>query len=234
MLGLGKVLYEYLQGVQGLLAPAIASVFILGVFWKRMTANGAFWGMISGFTLGMFRLILNIAYGLVGKIGGMVKSVLYINADKPKADLLDDLEKVSNKIQQSFPSDLAASLNEKIIAAKDSLSTLTLEGKTHASELLSQVKAGVHEHYLDTGGFIYKIAAVNWLHYTVLLFFFCLFIMVVISLLTKRPNAEQLKYTYAAATAEEKKATRASWDKWDIVHTIIILGVIVAFYFYFW
>lgn len=234
MLGLGKVLYEYLQGVQGLLAPAIASVFILGVFWKRMTANGAFWGMLSGFALGMFRLILNIAYGLVGKIGGTIKSVLYINADKPKADMLDDLTIISNKIQHSFPSDLAASLNEKIIAAKDSLSSLTLEGKTHASELLSQVKAGVHQHYLDTGGFIYKIAAVNWLHYTVMLFFFCLIIMVVISLVTKRPNAEQLKYTYAAATAEEKKVTRASWDKWDIVHTIIILGVIVAFYFYFW
>ena len=68
MLGLGKVLYEYLQGVQGMLAPAIASVFLLGVFWKRMTSKAAFWGMISGFTLGMFRLALNIIYGLGGKI----------------------------------------------------------------------------------------------------------------------------------------------------------------------
>src|SRR4030042_10624 len=69
MLGLGKVLYEYLQAVQGLLAPAIASVFLLGVFWKRTTAKGAFWGMIIGFVLGIFRLILNISYGIVGKIG---------------------------------------------------------------------------------------------------------------------------------------------------------------------
>lgn len=35
MLGLGKVLYEYLQGVQGLLAPAIASVFLLGCSGKE-------------------------------------------------------------------------------------------------------------------------------------------------------------------------------------------------------
>ena len=55
MLGLGKVLYDYLQAVQGLLAPAIATVFLLGVFWKRTTAKGALWGMILGFAIGMFR-----------------------------------------------------------------------------------------------------------------------------------------------------------------------------------
>lgn len=63
MLGLGKVLYEYLQAVQGLLAPAIASVFLLGVFWKRTTAAAAYWGMLTGFGLGMFRLLLNVLYG---------------------------------------------------------------------------------------------------------------------------------------------------------------------------
>ena len=234
MLGLGKVLYEYLQGVQGLLAPAIASVFLLGVFWKRMSAKGAFWGMISGFTLGMFRLALNVIYGLVGKIGSMVKSVLYINADKPKAEALDDLTSISDKIQNAFPPDLAATLTDKINAAKDALATLTLEGKTQASELLAQVKTGVHQHYLDTGGIIYKVAAVNWLHYTVLLFFFCLATMVIVSLLTKAPSTDQLRYTYAAATPEEKKATRESWNIWDVVLTLIVVAVIVVFYIYFW
>ncbi|MBN1415780.1 MAG: sodium:solute symporter [Bacteroidales bacterium] len=234
MLGLGKVLYEYLQGVQGLLAPAIASVFLLGVFWRRMNAKGAFWGMITGFSVGMFRLILNVKYGLVGKIGGMIKSVLYINSDKAKNDMLDDLTTVSKTINHSFPSDVAAVLTEKVNTAMTSFSGLTADGKTYASELLSQVKDGIHQYYLDSGGIIYKIAAVNWLHYTVLLFFLCIVVMVLISLFTKAPSAEQLKYTYAASTAEERAATKASWNIWDIVNTIIILGVIVAFYFYFW
>jgi SSS family solute:Na+ symporter len=235
MLGLGKVLYEYLQGVQGMLAPAIASVFLLGVFWKRMTSKAAFWGMISGFTLGMFRLALNVVYGLVGKIGSQVKSVLYINAENAKADTINELTSIGDKIQKSFPHDLAASLTDKLNEAKISLSTLTLEGKTHASELIAQVKAGVHQHYLDTGGVIYQIASINIYHYTVLLLFFCLLLMVTISLLTKAPTPEQLKFTYrGAATAEQKKITRESWNKWDIVHTIIILGVIIAFYIYFW
>jgi SSS family solute:Na+ symporter len=234
MLGLGKVLYEYLQGVQGLLAPAIAAVFLLGVFWKRMSAKGALWGMIAGFSIGMFRLSLNIIYGLVGKVGGFINSVMYINADTAKAETLNDLTAIGDKIQKTFPADIAASLTEKLNAAKDSLATMTLEGKTHASELLAQVKLGVHQYYLDSGGIIYKIAAINWLHFTVMLFFFCIAAMVAISLLTKAPNAEQLKFTYYASSAEDKKATRASWDKWDVIHTLIIISIVVAFYLYFW
>lgn len=60
MKSLGKVLYEYLQDVQSLLAPGIAAVFLLGVFWKRATAAGGMWGLIIGFTLGMTRLVLKI------------------------------------------------------------------------------------------------------------------------------------------------------------------------------
>ncbi|MBN2214365.1 MAG: sodium:solute symporter [Bacteroidales bacterium] len=234
MLGLGKVLYEYLQGVQGMLAPAIASVFLLGVFWRRMSTKGAFWGMITGFVLGMFRLVLNVIYGLVSKVGGMVKSVLYINADKAKNDMIEELTSVGDKIERSFPAELAATLTEKVNAAIDSLATLTAEGKAYASELIEQVKTGVDQYYSEAGGWIYKIASINIYEYTVILFFICIITMVVISLLTKRPSQEQLKYTYAASTSEERAATRASWSVWDVINTLIILGIIVAFYIYFW
>ncbi|HNY14219.1 MAG TPA: sodium:solute symporter [Bacteroidales bacterium] len=235
MLGLGKVLYEYLQGVQGMLAPAIASVFLLGVFWKRMSSKAAFWGMISGFTLGMFKLALNIIYGLTGKIGSMAKSVLYVNSDDARLDTVNDMSSIGDKIQASFPPEIAATLTSKIEEAKVSLMTLTAEGKAHASELLNQVKTGVGQHFADTGGFFYSIASVNIYHYTVMLFFFCIVLMVGLSFLTKAPSAEQLKFTYkGAATPEQKKITRESWDKWDIINTVIILGVIVAFYIIFW
>ncbi|HOP58203.1 MAG TPA: sodium:solute symporter [Bacteroidales bacterium] len=234
MLGLGKVLYEYLQGVQGMLAPAIASVFILGVFWKRMSSKAAFWGMITGFVLGMFRLALNVVYGLVGKAGSMIKSVLYINEESAKADALADLTSIGSKIDKSFPAELAASLTEKINAAKESLATLTPEAKNYASTLISQVKDGIHQYYIDSGGIFYKIASVNTYHYTSILFFFCLFLMIVISYMTKAPSAEQLQYTFGASTPEHKRLTRESWNKWDVIHTIIIISIIVLFYVYFW
>jgi SSS family solute:Na+ symporter len=60
MRGLGSVLYEYLQNVQSLIAPAIAAVFLLGVFNRRITPKAGEWGLLAGFFIGMLRLTLMI------------------------------------------------------------------------------------------------------------------------------------------------------------------------------
>ncbi len=52
-------LYDYLQSVQGYLAPTIFVVFFLGVFWKRLNAQGALWSMVVGFILGVFRMAVD-------------------------------------------------------------------------------------------------------------------------------------------------------------------------------
>ncbi len=49
-------LYEYLQSVQGYLAPPVFVVFFFGVFWKRLNAQGCFWAMMIGFLIGLFRM----------------------------------------------------------------------------------------------------------------------------------------------------------------------------------
>ena len=53
-------LYDYLQSVQSYLAPPITAAFLLGVFFKRLTAQGAFTAMISGFIIGIAKLICQI------------------------------------------------------------------------------------------------------------------------------------------------------------------------------
>lgn len=52
-------LYNYLQAVQGYLAPPIFVVFFLGVFWKRLNAQGCLWAMIVGFAVGVFRMAVD-------------------------------------------------------------------------------------------------------------------------------------------------------------------------------
>lgn len=54
----GGGLYDYLQNVQGFLAPPIVSVFVLGLFYDRVNSKGAVWGLLSGFVLGMTKLTL--------------------------------------------------------------------------------------------------------------------------------------------------------------------------------
>jgi solute:Na+ symporter, SSS family len=60
---MGKIsngLYDYLQSVQSYLAPPIAAVFLLGVFFKRINAKGAYSTMIVGFCIGILKLTLQM------------------------------------------------------------------------------------------------------------------------------------------------------------------------------
>jgi len=59
----GGGLYQYLQSVQGYLAPPITAVFLLGVFNRRINARGAVWGLGLGFVLGMTKLIIQALFG---------------------------------------------------------------------------------------------------------------------------------------------------------------------------
>jgi SSS family solute:Na+ symporter len=52
-------LYNYLQAIQGYLAPPIFVVFFFGVFWKRLNAQGCFWAMVIGFLVGLFRMLVD-------------------------------------------------------------------------------------------------------------------------------------------------------------------------------
>ena len=52
-------LYNYLQSIQGYLAPPIFVVFFFGVFWKRLNAAGCLWAMVIGFSVGVFRMLVD-------------------------------------------------------------------------------------------------------------------------------------------------------------------------------
>jgi SSS family solute:Na+ symporter len=49
-------LYHYLQSVQAYISPPIAAVFLIGIVWRRVNAQGAISSLVAGFVLGMGRL----------------------------------------------------------------------------------------------------------------------------------------------------------------------------------
>ena len=61
-------MYEYLQGIQAYLAPPIAAVFFFGVFMKRLNAAGCLAALLTGFALGMIRLLVDtpVTLGMAG------------------------------------------------------------------------------------------------------------------------------------------------------------------------
>jgi SSS family solute:Na+ symporter len=60
MKGISDTLYQYLQSVQSYLAPPIAAVFLLGVFVPRINGKGALAAMVSGFVVGILRIVLEL------------------------------------------------------------------------------------------------------------------------------------------------------------------------------
>ena len=63
MANISGVLYEYLQSVQAYIAPPITAVFILGIFYKRINATGAFATLIMGIIVAFFRITLELVKG---------------------------------------------------------------------------------------------------------------------------------------------------------------------------
>jgi SSS family solute:Na+ symporter len=155
MRSVGDVLYNYLQDVQSVLAPGIAAAFLLGICWKRTSAKGGMWGLISGLVIGLTRLGAKIYYS---------------NA----TDACD-------------------------------------------------------------GIFKYLFFDLNWLFFCGWMLLFCIIVVIVVSLCTKAPSPEKIQgLVFGTSTPEQRAATRASWNKWDVIHSIIILGLTAAFYIYFW
>ncbi|NDV66203.1 sodium:solute symporter [Bacteroides sp. 224] len=155
MRSVGDVLYTYLQDVQSVLAPGIAAAFLLGICWKRTTAKGGQWGLLSGMIIGLTRLGAKVYYSNVS-------------------------------------------------GAADSL-------------------------------FKYLFYDLNWLFFCGWMFLFCIIVVVLVSLATPAPSAEKIQgLVFGTSTPEQRAETRASWGKWDVIHSVIILGITVAFYIYFW
>lgn len=148
-------LYQYLQSVQGYLAPPITAVFLLGLFWKRINSKGAVAGLAIGFIAGMTKLTIQAFYGAA-------------------------------------------------------------EEKINSPEILAQIG---DYNFLFASGWLLAISVV---------------VIVVVSLLSKKPSEEQIVgLTYATATKEQKRENRQSWNKWDVIFSGVVLGLVLAMYLYF-
>jgi SSS family solute:Na+ symporter len=53
-------LFVYIQSVQAYISPPIAAVFLVGILWRRVNARGAIVSLITGFVLGMGRLVTEL------------------------------------------------------------------------------------------------------------------------------------------------------------------------------
>lgn len=148
-------LYDYLQGIQSLLAPAMVAVFALGIFSKKISPKSGEVGMIVGFILGMIRLLTNI---------------------------------------------------------------FTNSGKN--------VMTGT---FWESTTWFWQT---NWLIFEIWLLVFIIVLMIVVSMFTPKPTAQQIDAI--TFTSDYKELIRKSWNVWDVVASLGVVVLCGLFYWYFW
>ena len=72
----------------------------------------------------------------------------------------------------------------------------------------------------------------NWLIFECWLLVFIIVMMVVVSFFTPAPTKAQVDAI--TFTSDFKKSIRESWGIWDILGTLLVVGLCGAFYWYFW
>ena len=83
-------------------------------------------------------------------------------------------------------------------------------------------------------GMLYQFATINFLYFCIMLFLVSIAIMVVVSLLSEKPSNEQLKgLTFATTVAEDRMASRASWNRTDVILSLIVIVFIAIVFLYF-
>jgi SSS family solute:Na+ symporter len=78
MQNISGVLYEYLQSVQAYIAPPIAAVFLLGIFYKRINSQGAMTTLIVGLSVATMRIGLELAADTLDP-GGFLHALASVN-----------------------------------------------------------------------------------------------------------------------------------------------------------
>jgi solute:Na+ symporter, SSS family len=83
-------------------------------------------------------------------------------------------------------------------------------------------------------GFWFDFANLNFLYFCIILFLLSIGIMIAVSLLSEKPSVKQLNgLTFATTVAEDRAASRASWNARDVWLSVMVLIIIISIFIYF-
>jgi SSS family solute:Na+ symporter len=84
------------------------------------------------------------------------------------------------------------------------------------------------------GSFLWIVNNIYFQYFSILIFLLCILVMIVVSYLTPAPSEEQIRgLTFATTTDEQRAKSRASWDRRDVIASLLVLLLILAAYLYF-
>ena len=84
------------------------------------------------------------------------------------------------------------------------------------------------------GSFLWIVNNINFQYFSILITVVSAIVMVAVSYLTAEPDQAQIQgLTFATASADDQARTRASWNRWDVIGSLVIMACIAGAYVYF-
>jgi solute:Na+ symporter, SSS family len=92
----------------------------------------------------------------------------------------------------------------------------------------------VHGFRYSEGSFFWIVNNTFFQYYSILILIVSAAVMFAVSYATEAPDPAKIDgLTYATVSASDRAASRASWNRWDVVASLAVLAAILAAYLYF-
>jgi len=84
------------------------------------------------------------------------------------------------------------------------------------------------------GSFLWIVNNIFFQYYSLLITVVCILVFIIVSYATKQPDYAKIGgLTYSTLTAEDRRASRATWTTKDVVLSLLLIALIIAIYAYF-
>jgi SSS family solute:Na+ symporter len=86
----------------------------------------------------------------------------------------------------------------------------------------------------EVTGWLFAFATINFAHMAIFMFVFSVMLCVSVSLATTEPNYETIKgLSFGTLTTEDKAASKSSYDKIDVVLSVVLVILVIFILSYF-
>ncbi|HLR49588.1 MAG TPA: sodium:solute symporter [Candidatus Sphingobacterium stercoripullorum] len=229
--------------VMHVLPVGVRGLVVAGLFAALMSSlAGAFNASSTLFTIDFYsKLKPNVSQkelvfmGRMATVVMIVIGLLWIPVIRGGKGLYDYLQGIQAYLAPPIAVVFFAGIFHKRLNAKGCLAALYVGFLLGIFRLVVDTPIKLIDDFSYTeGSFLWIINNMFFQYYSMVIFIISLIVMFVVSYMSEQPSYEQIKgLTFGTVSAEDKAATRRSWNKWDVIISSLVILIIVAIYIYF-
>jgi len=215
--------------VGGLLAALMSSLSSLFNSCASLFTVDIYKKLHPGVSEAMLVHVGRLATGVIVGLGVLWIPIMPLIA---KGGLYKYLQSVQGYLAPPITAVFLLGLFSKRINAKGATWGLAAGFIAGMAKLTIQGLAGAG--MFPAGSVLQRIGEYNFLFASGWLLALSIVIVVGVSLISKAPDFDKVAMlTYATTTEEQRRENRDSWNYWDIILTVVVLGLVAGLYVYF-